>query len=952
MTVLWVPTNLPLNSGQFFAGFSVRNECQSLSSASGGQIKITLDNTFNTHNVLIDHVSIGIGAGSGSTTTTPVEVLFGGLSGCTILAGQSITSDLTNFNCLVSDTLVVIIDVNSSSPGIGELMGNAGENGNVWYGAGGSYNSSSAAGFSEEGSQIFAVSLIETVTSGGITISITGTQSNGAPGFPTTYPLGISSFGTSAGLPKETVIFTDSSVSAQGFAQPILSGNVFIVGVQSNASAYDQPVVQTYLQAFANATPGNVFISAFATPPLSAGAVGLGVGGFAQPLHPQPVGAQTSAVAGSSFVSIQTTSALASVSGSGGIGTVVALAPEFPQGVAAISALGTFTFHFFVFAGNQANAGPGILFGLIALPQGSRANAAAGTFIPDVSQLTSTQAITFASPIAESISAFNIIGAQSNAIALDQPVIQTYNLASANGYAGNFIIPGDAFISSVSGAGIAGRAVGAAPTAIVGTQSNGISGIVSAGGSSNAIIITGIQSNGIGGLFPSDTINVSLLGQITQSNAVAGAITPQLPGPILGKQSNAVAGSILIPGAGVVVGTFGTASVGTLVGGPFTVVTSATGTTAVGSLKPFEPVVISGTQATLSAASLPSETIIPVLAGAQSNGIPGTASVPYITALSSASSSVSAGSFVEAVSLTLAPALGQGQIGFLSVTTGTSTTVGIVGIQSAVRAGSITRIDDTIVDTGGACSGAAGAPFANVVSNAISGAAASGSTGVPKEIIAPVTTGVISAALAGHTTNPFTQVINGTSALGVVSTLTNPTLITFISGALAHGIASIAPAGVATTPAGIGAFGKASASLFITIPVQLQFTSGGATAQAIPGVAIANPHAGVVGVIVDGAAAEILLGAFGPDPLGAESDIDIGTFIIGGNTLVGQEGFGVADQVLSIQGFNITAISTLTAGIPRVTLVTALNIIAGTINSHPAVISNTVNVRLRTRRMR
>lgn len=114
--------------------------------ASGTQCRVTFkagtSGAFNTNNC-----SVGKSAGSGNTTTTPVELKFNGVSGFSLAASATITSDWVQLPDTVTtaDSLVVVMDCGAT--------GNAGYNassaaGGYFRSAFASYANSSAAGFS------------------------------------------------------------------------------------------------------------------------------------------------------------------------------------------------------------------------------------------------------------------------------------------------------------------------------------------------------------------------------------------------------------------------------------------------------------------------------------------------------------------------------------------------------------------------------------------------------------------------------------------------------------------------------------------------------------------------------------------------------------------------------------------------------------------------------------
>lgn len=115
-----------------------------LTAGSNGQVRATFAASA-TIGLVATNCAIGIHNSGGTgweTIGTPTELLFGGLSGFTISAGQSKTSDFVNLSFAVTDRLIVIIDV--GSPG-GNLFSTANGNSDCWFGTPGSYNQSNPA---------------------------------------------------------------------------------------------------------------------------------------------------------------------------------------------------------------------------------------------------------------------------------------------------------------------------------------------------------------------------------------------------------------------------------------------------------------------------------------------------------------------------------------------------------------------------------------------------------------------------------------------------------------------------------------------------------------------------------------------------------------------------------------------------------------------------------------
>jgi hypothetical protein len=138
--------------------------------ASQNQVRVTLKAgagaALGVSGIVCDHVAIGVISSGTATTATPVELKFGGLSGCKIdTANAAVTSDWAALSFLSTDTLCVILD-QGSAEGF-----DASQNGTATVGAfgnnylsnpGASYNQSAPAGFSNLGAFGIAVASIET----------------------------------------------------------------------------------------------------------------------------------------------------------------------------------------------------------------------------------------------------------------------------------------------------------------------------------------------------------------------------------------------------------------------------------------------------------------------------------------------------------------------------------------------------------------------------------------------------------------------------------------------------------------------------------------------------------------------------------------------------------------------------------------------------------------------
>lgn len=138
----------------------------------GAQTQVRVTFTAGLATFILNNASIGISSGTTMiTTATPVELLFGGVSGFTILSGATITSDWVNLSGFTaSDKLVVVMDY-SVAGGSSSTDQSGGAGADLWYlfGAFASYNSAdpTALGSWNSIAWVLAVSLIETQSVGG-----------------------------------------------------------------------------------------------------------------------------------------------------------------------------------------------------------------------------------------------------------------------------------------------------------------------------------------------------------------------------------------------------------------------------------------------------------------------------------------------------------------------------------------------------------------------------------------------------------------------------------------------------------------------------------------------------------------------------------------------------------------------------------------------------------------
>lgn len=162
--------------------------------ASGGgsptQVRVTFQASTSSP-MILDHASIGIQAGAGNawdTTLTPVELLFSGVSGFSILASATITSDWASLGISSSTGTVasrtmttqgsgwggfsirqVISPITGGSPVVVVMDNNAIANNvayvasdNAYYTGSATYANATPAGLSPDLNHCYGVILIET----------------------------------------------------------------------------------------------------------------------------------------------------------------------------------------------------------------------------------------------------------------------------------------------------------------------------------------------------------------------------------------------------------------------------------------------------------------------------------------------------------------------------------------------------------------------------------------------------------------------------------------------------------------------------------------------------------------------------------------------------------------------------------------------------------------------
>lgn len=113
----------------------------SLTQSCPGKVRVTFK-AGNGTTWACSHCSIGVSAGSGNTVATPVELLFSGVSGFSIAAGQTIVSDYATLPWTNGQSVVVVTDTSSGGPRLSLSQ-------NVYQkGSSTSYNQATVVGYS------------------------------------------------------------------------------------------------------------------------------------------------------------------------------------------------------------------------------------------------------------------------------------------------------------------------------------------------------------------------------------------------------------------------------------------------------------------------------------------------------------------------------------------------------------------------------------------------------------------------------------------------------------------------------------------------------------------------------------------------------------------------------------------------------------------------------------
>lgn len=132
-----------------WANYSLRNQAISLS-GGGNQARVRFQ-AGPSGPFVIANAAIGIKAAAGNawdTVAVPVELLFSGASGCSITAGQMLTSDWADLTFLSTDTLIVVIDYAASGGYLEAVQSPASHA--FYKAATDSYNVAAPAGFTTD----------------------------------------------------------------------------------------------------------------------------------------------------------------------------------------------------------------------------------------------------------------------------------------------------------------------------------------------------------------------------------------------------------------------------------------------------------------------------------------------------------------------------------------------------------------------------------------------------------------------------------------------------------------------------------------------------------------------------------------------------------------------------------------------------------------------------------
>lgn len=166
-TSTWTPSSALNANNAGNENTSFRQECLAISTA-GSQVNVTFTaSTAGALTVLHASVAKVNVATPPNSDTVPVELLFGGQHGFSILAGQTITSDNVIFPVNASDNLLVIFDTAGSGGNI--RIRTAGQtNSEYWtLGAAQSYNLQNVTGYGANANSTAVVSNVNVIGAGG-----------------------------------------------------------------------------------------------------------------------------------------------------------------------------------------------------------------------------------------------------------------------------------------------------------------------------------------------------------------------------------------------------------------------------------------------------------------------------------------------------------------------------------------------------------------------------------------------------------------------------------------------------------------------------------------------------------------------------------------------------------------------------------------------------------------
>jgi len=92
--------------------YSIRTVCRNMNGA-GNSVTVTFNGS-TAGTFTVDNASIGIQSSQYNTVSTPVELKFSGVSGFSLSAGSSITSDAATLTVARGDSIVVVMDLSAT----------------------------------------------------------------------------------------------------------------------------------------------------------------------------------------------------------------------------------------------------------------------------------------------------------------------------------------------------------------------------------------------------------------------------------------------------------------------------------------------------------------------------------------------------------------------------------------------------------------------------------------------------------------------------------------------------------------------------------------------------------------------------------------------------------------------------------------------------------------------